>query len=148
MAANRRNAAHSTGPRSTAGKRRSRSNALQHGLTAETVVPTLEDADDYRVFEAAIAADYRPRTAVERHLVARLTSLLWRLRRALLIETGCSRSNAGSCTSAGVGTRPMPAALTSVCSTATCDRYMMMAGRPSASTSDCSDWVGSLSTNG
>ncbi len=88
MAANRRNAVHSTGPRSTAGKRRSRSNALQHGLAANTVVPTLEDADDYRAFEAAIAADYQPQTAVERHLVARLTSLLWRLRRALLIETG------------------------------------------------------------
>ena len=41
---------------------------------------SLEDADDYRAFEAAIAADYDPRTAVERHLVARLTSLLWRLR--------------------------------------------------------------------
>ena len=88
IAANRRNAAHSTGPRSTAGKRRSRSNALQHGLTAETVVPTLEDADDYHTFEAAIAADYQPRSAVEHHLVARLASLLWRLRRASLIETG------------------------------------------------------------
>ena len=63
-------------------------NALQHGLTAETVVPTLEDADDYRVFEAAIAADYQPRSAVEHHLVARLASLLWRLRRTSLIETG------------------------------------------------------------
>ena len=88
LAANRRNAAMSTGPRTPSGKLRSRANALQHGLMAETVVPVLEDADEYRAFEAAIAADYQPQTAVERHLVARLTSLLWRLRRALLIETG------------------------------------------------------------
>src|SRR5262245_38881078 len=73
--ANRRNAARSTGPRTIAGKERSRINALQHGLTAQTVVPVLEDADDYRAFEAAIAASQRPRTALEHHLVACLVAL-------------------------------------------------------------------------
>jgi len=46
--ANRCNALKSTGPRSEAGKRVSRRNAVRHGLTAETVIGTLEDADDYR----------------------------------------------------------------------------------------------------
>src|SRR3990172_1601128 len=67
--ANRRNALRSTGPKTEAGKRRSRRNAVRHGLTAETVVVALEDIEDYQAFEAAIIADYDARTAVERELV-------------------------------------------------------------------------------
>jgi hypothetical protein len=85
--ANRRNALRSTGPRTEEGKRQSRSNALRHGLTAETVIEGLEDSEDYRAFEAAVIADYDARTAVERELVLRLASLLWRLRRIISIET-------------------------------------------------------------
>jgi hypothetical protein len=86
--ANRRNAAKSTGPRTPEGKQRSRCNAIRHGLTAETVIGALEDAEDYLAFEAAITADYDAQSAVERELVLRLASLLWRLRRATTIETG------------------------------------------------------------
>jgi hypothetical protein len=43
--ANQQNAQHSTGPRTEAGKRRSRRNAVRHGLTAETLIDTLEDAE-------------------------------------------------------------------------------------------------------
>jgi hypothetical protein len=66
----------------------SRCNAVRHGLTAETVIGVLEDAEDYKAFEAAITADYDAQSAVERELVLRLASLLWRLRRATTIETG------------------------------------------------------------
>ena len=76
--ANRRNAENSTGPRSEAGKRRSSRNAVRHGLTAETVIEPLEDAEDYSAFEEAIAASFDPETAVERELILRLASLLWR----------------------------------------------------------------------
>src|SRR5258705_9504143 len=85
--ANRRNALKSTGPKTENGKRRSRRNAFRHGLTAETVIEVLEDTEDYKGFEAAIIADYDARTAVERELVLRLASLLWRIRRAASIET-------------------------------------------------------------
>ena len=85
--ANRQNCLRSTGPRTAQGKRRSRLNAIRHGLTAETVVPDLEDSEDYRAFEATIIADYCAETAVARELVLRLASLLWRLRRAAAIET-------------------------------------------------------------
>ena len=86
--ANRRNASRSTGPITEEGKRRSRCNAVRHGLTAETVIGALEDAEDYEAFEAAIIADYDAQSAVERDLVLRLASLLWRLRRATTMETG------------------------------------------------------------
>ena len=85
--ANRLNALKSTGPRTEEGKRRSRCNAIRHGLTAETVIAGLEDPEDYESFEATIIADYDPTTAVERELVLRLASILWRLRRATGIET-------------------------------------------------------------
>jgi len=86
--ANRRNAKLSTGPVTEEGKQRSRCNALRHGLTAETVIEALEDAEDYTAFELAVTADFEATSAVERELVLRLASLLWRLRRATTIESG------------------------------------------------------------
>src|SRR5256885_3306516 len=41
----------------------------------------------YKAFEAAVIADYDAQSAVERELVLRLASLLWRIRRATTIET-------------------------------------------------------------
>jgi len=88
IAANRQNALSSTGPRTGDGKRRSRRNALRHGLTAETVIDVLEDAKAYKALQRRIYADYRPSSNFELELVARLVSLLWRLRRAVAIESG------------------------------------------------------------
>ena len=85
--ANRRNALKSTGPTTPEGKQRSRCNAVRHGLTAETVIAALEDSEDYQAFEAAVISDYDAESAVERELVLRLASVLWRLRRATGIET-------------------------------------------------------------
>ena len=92
--ANRRNAIRSTGPKTEDGKIRSRRNAIRHGLSAETVIEIAEDLEDYRGFEASVVADYDPITAVERELVLRLASLLWRLRRASAIETDLFRIQA------------------------------------------------------
>jgi hypothetical protein len=92
--ANRRNARLSTGPVTEEGKRKSRRNAIRHGLTAETVIDALEDAEDYAAFEMAINADYDAQSVVERELVLRLASLLWRLRRATAIESGLFRIQA------------------------------------------------------
>jgi hypothetical protein len=86
--ANRRNARLSTGPVTEEGKKRSRQNALRHGLTAETVIDALEDAEDYAAFELAVTSDYDAQSVVERELVLRLASVLWRLRRATAIESG------------------------------------------------------------
>jgi hypothetical protein len=87
-AANRRNALRSTGPRTVRGKLRSRRNAFQHGLTAETVIHSLEHRDAYERLQSDLIEDLAPATAVEQALVTRLASLLWRLRRAIQIESG------------------------------------------------------------
>jgi hypothetical protein len=84
----------STGPTTPAGKNRSRRNAIRHGLSAETVVTAIEDIEYYQDFEKAVIADYDARTIVERDLVLRVASLLWRLRRATAIETGLLQTNA------------------------------------------------------
>jgi hypothetical protein len=85
--ANRRNALKSTGPTTPEGKERSCRNAIRHGLTAETVIAALENSEDYEAFEAAVTSEYDAESAVERELVLRLASVLWRLRRATGIET-------------------------------------------------------------
>jgi hypothetical protein len=74
--ANRRNARLSTGPVTEKGKKRSRRNALRHGLTAETIIDALEDAKDYVAFEMAIKTDHDPQNG-SRARVLRLASLLW-----------------------------------------------------------------------
>ncbi len=88
IAANRQNAKNSTGPRTEYGKSRSRRNAIRHGLMAETVIGVLEDPVAYKALQRAIHTDYHPRSNFELQLVARLVSLLWRLRRAVAIESG------------------------------------------------------------
>jgi len=90
--ANRRNALKSPAPTTPEGKERSRCNAIRHGLTAETVIAAIEDAEDYETFEAAVTADYDAESAVERELVLRLAIILWRLRRATGIETALFES--------------------------------------------------------
>jgi hypothetical protein len=62
----------------------------------------LEDGEDYKAFEATVMADYAAQSAVERELVLRLASLLWRVRRATTMETGLfSRSRPGTCLISG-----------------------------------------------
>ena len=106
--ANRRNARKSTGPTTEEGKQRSRCNAVRHGLTAETVIRALEDAEDYKAFEAAVIADYDAQSAVERELVLRLASLLWRLRRATTMETGLFEIQADHLSGFREARRPRP----------------------------------------
>jgi hypothetical protein len=99
--ANRRNALKSTGPKTEAGKQVSRCNAVRHGLTAETVIGALEDAEDYRAFEAAITADYDAQSAVERELVLRLASLLWRYAAPLQWKPAYSQFKPNTCVTIG-----------------------------------------------
>jgi hypothetical protein len=84
--ANRANASHSTGPRSDAGKARSRMNALKHGLRAEQVVLPGEDPRAFEAECAAWNADWQPKSHTRAILVERAAATSWRLRRCVRIE--------------------------------------------------------------
>ncbi len=88
IAANRRNAAKSTGPRSAAGKARSSKNALRHGLTAQALVVPGENAADFESLLEAFRTSLQPADAVEEALVFQIAAGQWRLQRYLRTETG------------------------------------------------------------
>ena len=60
------------------------------------MIAVLESSEDHEAFEAAVISDYNAETVVERQLVLRLASVLWRLRRATSIETAIFDSAAGN----------------------------------------------------
>ena len=91
IAANRRNAAKSTGPRSTAGKEMARMNALKHGLQAEHFVIPGEDPDEFEAHFRSLEEYYQPVGPVESGLVERITYCTWCLRRSRRIETAIMR---------------------------------------------------------
>ena len=87
IAANRRNARRSTGPRTAAGKAASSANALRHGLAAaRAVVLPDEDADAYERLRQGVIADLDPAGALQEALAQRIVVLLWRLDRAARLE--------------------------------------------------------------
>src|SRR5688572_26556589 len=86
LAANRANATRSTGPRTAAGKARSAMNALRHGLVAHASLLPGEDAHELEELALEMHEDLRPRGTAQRELVARVVSIVWRLRRAARAE--------------------------------------------------------------
>src|SRR5260370_18378538 len=94
VAANRRNAGRSTGPRTEAGKAAVSRNALRHGLTAEQVVLFDEEAEDLARFHDDMRRALDPADEVEEELVERIVLCAWRLRRVVRIEAGLFNSAA------------------------------------------------------
>ena len=86
--ANQSNAKKSTGPKTEAGKRRSRRNARKHGLTAEVLVTRDEDGDKFSELREALMEEHDPQTTMECDLVERIASIVWRLRRVPTFEAG------------------------------------------------------------
>ena len=86
-AINRANAQKSTGPRTEAGKQRSKLNALRHGLTGQTVVLPTEDHSAYQRHSQSFLDEYGPKGATETQLVQSLIDTSWRMNRAAAVET-------------------------------------------------------------
>jgi hypothetical protein len=68
-----------------------RFNALRHGVLSRYTVLPWEDADEYRVLVAALAAEHAPQGPTEEHLVEELAGILWRKRRLRLAEAAAHR---------------------------------------------------------
>jgi len=92
IAANRRNARRSTGPRTPAGKNKVKWNALRHGLLSrELLFPGGESRrrrQEYALLLAGLRRDLAPRGRLEEMLVESIAVCYWRLGRALRCEGG------------------------------------------------------------
>jgi len=86
IAANRLNAQLSTGPKTEAGRNRSRMNALRHGLTGQVTTMTDEDRAAHDQFSKALINDLAPEGAMETQLAQRVATDSWRLNRISAIE--------------------------------------------------------------
>lgn len=86
IAANRRNAQKSTGPRSEAGKEASSRNAVKHGILSNSVVASEEDQAQFDALLSQLVDDHLPETGTECALVERLAILFWRERRLAQAE--------------------------------------------------------------
>jgi hypothetical protein len=87
LAANRANAAKSTGPKTAAGKAASRGNATRHAiLSADLAATHDEDARHLDALRADFAAELAPVGPLEAALCDRVVSALWRLRRVQAAE--------------------------------------------------------------
>ena len=84
--ANRRNAAHSTGPVTPQGKRRASLNALRHGLTGQTVVLPSDDLAAYQSSCAQFHAELKPKGLIETKAVQTIADTHWRLDRIRAME--------------------------------------------------------------
>ena len=76
LEANKANAQRSTGPRTEAGKARSRLNSRRHGLSAKMLIIVGENADDFDQLRAELMDEYDPQSALGCELVERLAGIL------------------------------------------------------------------------
>jgi len=86
--ANRRNAQHSTGPRTPEGRAAVSLNALRHGLSAETSVLPGEDPSEFQQLLDAFFDEHQPAGPTQTLLVEQMAISAWRLRRMRSLETG------------------------------------------------------------
>ncbi|MHB1559698.1 MAG: hypothetical protein ACYC61_19800 [Isosphaeraceae bacterium] len=80
--ANRRNARKSTGPRTQAGKDRSRFNAVSHGLRSKQLILPGEDPAALGARMQSWTSIIQPQDDIERYLVQRAVNVSWQLDRA------------------------------------------------------------------
>jgi hypothetical protein len=80
--ASRRNGCKSNGPRTPAGKARSRYNALKHGMTAGAVLLPGEDLSQYEELRQGLHHDLAGRNQLEETLIDHIAGAVWRVRRA------------------------------------------------------------------
>ena len=86
LAANRRNALRSTGPRTEEGKKASALNARRHNLTGQVTAMTDADRIMHDAFSAAIVENLAPEGAMETQLAQRIATDSWRLNRISAVE--------------------------------------------------------------
>jgi hypothetical protein len=86
IAANRRNAKKSTGPKTVEGKARSAENRMTHGLCSRQVLLKEEDPELFRQVWLGVLEELRPQGELETYLACRVAANIWRMNRVARIE--------------------------------------------------------------
>jgi hypothetical protein len=90
IAANRRNAQKSTGPRTQAGLEKVSQNRLVHGLCAQfNILNGIESQNQFDTLVAKLIEDEKPVGQNETELVIQMAEHLWMAKRALRMESSC-----------------------------------------------------------
>ena len=85
----------STGPKTVAGKRRSRTNATKHGIFSRSLILDGESRSDFDLVHYDCMIHFQPQGPIEEYLVEQLAIQMWRRRRVHRAETSLiSRSPA------------------------------------------------------
>ena len=78
LEANRRNAQHSTGPKTDEGKQHSSRNNLRHGLTGQISLLPTEDREAHGAFCNELSDSLKPETPMERQFAQSVAEDSWR----------------------------------------------------------------------
>lgn len=84
--ANRQNALHSTGPKTTEGKNAVRFNAVKHGLLSREILLPDEDPEILTGLSERLRAELQPVGELEELLLDRIVTAVWRLGRLGRVE--------------------------------------------------------------
>ncbi|MGA2373383.1 MAG: hypothetical protein ACLPPV_06730 [Candidatus Korobacteraceae bacterium] len=92
LAANRRNAQQSTGPKTKEGKSHSRWNSHKHGILANALLvtdgPAAENLAEFNTLLEGLRQDWKPKGKREESLVETIAICEWRMARSLRAEAG------------------------------------------------------------
>jgi hypothetical protein len=86
---NRRNAQHSTGPRTMDGKLASSRNSTKHGLTSGQIIIAGEDSAVFDALLAAFFAEHQPVNPTEELLVQEMAQSHWLGQHAIRLQNDC-----------------------------------------------------------
>jgi hypothetical protein len=86
IAANKKNAQSSTGPKTEAGKKQSSKNSLRHGLAAEWFVIPGENEERFEALRAELFQHHQPANITEELLVEHMAQAFWLTQRAMAYQ--------------------------------------------------------------
>ncbi len=90
---NRRNAEHSTGPRTPTGKLASSRNSLKHGLASGEMIIPGENPAALEALRSDLLEEHRPADATEELLVTEMAQSFWLTQRAIRFQNECFTEN-------------------------------------------------------
>jgi hypothetical protein len=84
--ANQRNAHKSTGPKTAEGKKRSKLNAVTHGVFCQEIILMKEDQPLYKDLRRQFIRDLKPQRMIEMQMVDKIVECTWKQRRLRVSE--------------------------------------------------------------